>query len=175
MKNLKFWIAAFLFVALIFVCTVVFGGCATTGSITPKIIEQSAAVDTSISELQTQQTTTAEAMQSVTDTAESIDDVAKEIKNDKLTGLVTTLVSQVKTASGSHKTEISQTSNIQSDYSTVKVSSGTEITNQSAKIIKQNAQIVTKNKCIIILAVILFIHLLLDAAVLILKFYFHKI
>jgi Flp pilus assembly pilin Flp len=175
MKNLKAWAVAFVSVALIAVGTAVFDGCTTTGSVPTEIIAQSAAVDTGISQLQTQQAATVESLQSVTDTAQSINAEAKEIKNDKLSGLAATLVSQVKTASDSHKTEISQTSGIQTDYSTVKVSGGTAIAKQSAENIKQAQQIQSRTRCIIVLAVILFIHLLLDAAILLLKFYFHKI
>jgi hypothetical protein len=175
MKNLKFWIAAFVFVALIFVCATVFCGCVTTGSVPSEIIAQSAAVDTSISQLQTQQATSAETVTQVSATTDVIEQTAKTLNDGKLTGQVATLKTQVKTLTDSLKIERDKTTKIQSDYSTVKVSSGTEITNQSGKIIKQAAQIKARSKCIIILAVILFIHLLLDAAVLLLKFYFHKI
>ena len=162
-------------IACLFAMLLLFQGCATTGSVPSEIITQSAAVDTSISELQTQQATSAETVTQVSATTDTIEQTAKILNDDKLTGQVAELKTQVKTLTDSLKSERDKTTKIQSDYSAVKISSGTEITNQSTKIIKQAAQIKARSKCIIILAVILFIHLLLDAAVLLLKFYFHKI
>jgi len=169
------WIITAVYIPILFAVSLLFQGCATTGSVPSEIITQSAAVDTSISELQTQQTTSAETVTQVSATTDAIEQTAKTINNDKLTGQVAELKTQVKTLTDSLKSERDKTTKIQSDYSTVKVSSGTEITNQSAKIIKQSTQIKARSKCIIILAVIIFIHLLLDVAVLLLKFYFHKI
>lgn len=170
MKTLKYVLLSILAVLCIMI-----EGCATVGNITPEIISQSAAVDTSISELQTQQATSAETAALVSTTTDALEQTAKEIGNDKLAGQVVTLKTQVKTLTDSLKTEREKTTQIQSDYSALKVSSGTELVNQSSKIIKQEQQIKVRNKWIAVLAVIIFIHLLLDAAVLMLKFYFHKI
>ena len=54
-------------------------GCATTGTIVPEIIQQSAVVDTSISELQTQQAASAQTVQAVIDTTDATEQTAKEI------------------------------------------------------------------------------------------------
>lgn len=168
-------VVKYVLMSLLAILCIMLEGCATAGSIAPEIISQSAAVDTDISELQGQQATTAETASLVSATTDALEQTAKDIGNDKLAGQVVTLKTQIKTLTDSLKTERKKTTQIQSDYSALKVSSGTELVNQSSKIIKQAQQIKMRNKWIAILAVIIFIHLLLDAAVLMLKFYFHKI
>jgi hypothetical protein len=169
------WVITLIYLPLLAIICALMQGCATTGTISPEIIEQSAVVDTSISGLQSQQSTSAESIQAVTDTTDAIEQTAVTVDNPVLTKQVATLKIQVKTLSDSLKAERDKTSQIQSDYSTYKVSSGTTIADQSSLLIKKDAQIASKNKWIAVLAIILFVHLLLDAAVLLLKFYFHKI
>lgn len=169
------WTVTLVYLPLLAIICFLMQGCATTGTIPAEIITQAAVVDTSISQLQSQQTISAGQVQSITDTTAAIEQTAITVDNPVLTKQVATLKIQVKSLNESLKSERNKTIKIQSDYSAYKVSAGTEITNQSSKLIKKDAQIATRNKWIVILAIILFIHFLFDAAVLLLKFYFHKI
>lgn len=148
MQAVKYILIGALFYSCIcFVCLCL-EGCATTGTIAPEIVEQSAAVDTSISLLQTQQATSAETAALVSATTDTLEQTAKDIKNDKLSGQVATLKTQVTTLTASLKTEREKTTQIQSDYSTLKVSSGTELVNQSTQINKLTAQLAIYKKWI---------------------------
>ena len=147
-------------------------GCTTTGTIAPEIIQQSAAVDTSISELQTQQATSAQAAQAINDTTDEIEQTAKEIKNDKLSEQASNLKIQVKSLNDSLTTERNKTAQIQSEYSALKVSSGTEIVNQSTKINKLTAQLKLSHKWNWILGGIIVLFILVSVFVCLAKFYF---
>ena len=147
-------------------------GCATTGTIAPEIIQQSAAVDTSISELQTQQATSAQAAQAINDTTDEIEQTAKEIKNDKLSEQASNLKIQVKSLNDSLTTERNKTAQIQSEYSSLKVSSGTEIVNQSTKINKLTAQLKLSHKWNWILGGIIVLFILASVFICLAKFYF---
>jgi len=149
-------------------------GCATTGTIAPEIIQQSTAVDTSISELQTQQVESAIAGQKISDSADNIQKIAEKINNPELTEETKKLLDSKKELLESQEKERSGSTSIQSSFGTVKTSSGKEIVKDSSTIIKQQSQIKARNKAIVILSIIIFIHVLLDAAVIVLKFYFHK-
>ena len=150
-------------------------GCATTGTIAPEIIQQSASVDTSISELQTQQATSAQAAQAINDTTDEIEQTAKEIKNDKLSEQASNLKIQVKSLNDSLTTERNKTAQIQSEYSALKVSSGTEIVNQSTKINKLTAQLKLSHKWNWILGGIIVLFILVSVFVCLAKFYFEWI
>ena len=147
-------------------------GCATTGTIAPEIIQQSASVDTSISELQTQQATSAQAAQAINDTTDEIEQTAKEIKNDKLSEQASNLKIQVKSLNDSLTTERNKTAQIQSEYSALKVSSGTEIVNQSTKINKLTAQLKLSHKWNLILGGIIVLFILASVFICLAKFYF---
>ena len=147
-------------------------GCATTGTIAPEIIQQSASVDTSISELQTQQATSAQAAQAINDTTDEIEQTAKEIKNDKLSEQASNLKIQVKSLNDSLTTERNKTAQIQSEYSALKVSSGTEIVNQSTKINKLTAQLKLSHKWNWILGGIIVLFILASVFICLAKFYF---
>ena len=149
--------------------------CATTGNIAPQIVTESVAVDASISQLQTQQATSAATVEQVTATVEQVATAVTTGKTDKLPEQVATLKTQISSLSASLKTERDKTAQIQTDYSALKVTAGTQLSDQSSKILTQQQKIRTRNKCILILAIILFVHLICDAAVVLLKFYFHKI
>lgn len=148
------------------------GGCTTTGTIAPEIIQQSSAVDTSISELQTQQATSAQTIQAVSDTTDAIEQTAKEINNDKLSGQVSNLKVQVKSLNDSLIAERAKTAQIQSEYSALKVSSGTEIVNQSTKINKLTAQLKLSHKWNFILGGIIVLFILASVFICLAKFYF---
>ena len=147
-------------------------GCATTGTIAPEIIQQSASVDTSISELQTQQAASAQTVQAVIDTTDAIEQTAKEIKNDKLSEQASNLKIQVKSLNDSLTTERNKTARIQSEYSALKVSSGTEIVNQSTKINKLTAQLKLSHKWNLILGGIIVLFILASVFICLAKFYF---
>ena len=152
-----------------------FTGCATTGSIAPQVVTKSVAVDTSISQLQTQQATSAATVEQVTATVDQVATAVTTGKTDKLPEQVATLKAQVSSLSESLKSEREKTAQIQTDYSALKITAGTQLYDQSSKILAQQQKISSRNKCIAILAIILFVHLICDAAVILLKFYFHKI
>ena len=147
-------------------------GCTTTGTIAPEIIQQSAAVDTSISELQTQQATSAQTAQAINDTTDEIEQTAKEIKNDKLSEQASNLKIQVKSLNDSLTEERTKTAQIQSEYSALKVSSGTEIVNQSTKINKLTAQLKLSHKWNLILGGIIVLFILASVFICLAKFYF---
>lgn len=149
--------------------------CATTKGVIPEqIIDQSAQVDTSISQLQTQQAESAIAGQKISDSADNIQKIAEKINNPELTEETKKLLDSKKELLESQEKERSGSTSIQSSFGTVKTSSGKEIVKDSSTIIKQQSQIKARNKAIVILSIIIFIHVLLDAAVVLLKFYFHK-
>lgn len=162
------------YIPLLFIASIFFQGCATTGTIAPEIIQQSAAVDTSISELQTQQATSAQTVQAVSDTTDEIEQTAKEIKNDKLSEQASNLKIQVKSLNDSLTTERNKTAQIQAEYSALKVSSGTEIVNQSTKINKLTAQLKLSHKWNLILGGIIVLFILASVFICLAKFYFKK-
>jgi hypothetical protein len=155
-------------------CAVMLTGCATTGTIPSAIIEQSAAVDTSVSQLQTQQTETAVITQSITDTAQSINTIATKINNTELTEKSGNLSKQVADLTASITTERNKTTQIQENYTALKKTSGNELVNQSAKTNKLAAQLKLAHKWIWILAGVIVILLLAAAGYIFIKFYFHK-
>jgi alanyl-tRNA synthetase len=174
MNKLKTLCIAFVVVAALYMLPVL-QGCATTGTISPQLIEQSAAVDTSISRLQTQQATSAEVAAQVSATADALGQTAAEIKNDKISCQITTLKTQVKTLADSLKTEREKTAQIQTDYSTLKISSGTDLVNQSAQINQLSASLRLSHKWNWILVVIIALFVAASVVITLLKFYFHKI
>ena len=161
--------------SMLFVVCITLEGCATTKGVIPEqIIDQSAQVDTSISQLQTQQAESAIAGQKISDSAENIQKIAEKINNPELTEETKKLLDSKKELLESQKKERSGSTSIQSSFGTVKTSSGKEMIKDSSTIIKQQSQIKARNKAIVILSIIIFIHVLLDAAVVLLKIYFHK-
>lgn len=164
----------FLGLLVVFLCFATLG-CTTTGTIAPEIVEQSAAVDTSISQLQTQQATSAETVAQVSATTDALELTAKDIKNDKLSGQVATLKTQVKTLADSLNTEREKTAQIQADYTTLKITSGTDLVNQSMQINKLAASLRLSHKWNWILGVIIALFVAVAVVITLLKFYFHKI
>ena len=162
----------YVLLSLLAALCIMFEGCATTGTIAPEIIQQSAVVDTSISELQTQQATSAQTVQAVIDTTDAIEQTAKEINNDKLSGQVSNLKIQVKSLNDSLTEERTKTAQIQSEYSALKVSSGTEIVNQSTKINKLTAQLKLSHKWNRILGGVIVLFILASVFICLAKFYF---
>jgi|GEM_PF-4518079 hypothetical protein len=161
----------FLFLLISFILS----GCATVQGVVPEqVITQSAAVDTSISQLQTQQAESAVTVEQVSATADSIETTASEIKNDKLTGQITTLKTQVKNLSGSLATERNKTAEIQKNYSDLKITSGIELINSSKQINKLTAQLKLSHKWNWILGGILIIMILAGAIVAFIKLYLKK-
>lgn len=154
---------------IIIFCAVLLTGCATTGTIAPAIIDQSAAVDTSVSQLQTQQTETAVITQSITDTAQSINVIASKINNTELTEKSDSLSKQVADLTASIKTERDKTTQIQENYTALKKTSGEELVNQSTKINKLTAQLKLAHKWIWILAGVIAVMLLSIAGYIFIK------
>jgi len=171
---MRYRVIGFVAVALIFICTFLFGGCATTGTIAPSVIDQSAAVDTSVSQLQTQQTETAVITQSITDTAQSISTIASKINNTELTEKSGNLSKQVADLTASITAERNKTTQIQENYTALKKASGNELVNQSTKINKMTAQLKLAHKWIWILAGVIIVLLLAAAGYIFIKLYFHK-
>lgn len=157
-----------LFVLCCTVCVLCMG-CATTGSIPAEIVTQSAAIDTSISDLQDQQTTTVQAAEQITATADAIEQTAVVIKDDKLTGQVTTLKAQVKTLNDSLKSERDKVLKLQTQYTELKTSAGTSLYNQSTEIAKLTAQKKTAEAWVVRLAISLAITVVIIAAYILLK------
>jgi hypothetical protein len=172
MKELKYWGIAVLVVASLFIFSTLFGGCATTGSITPQIIGQSAAVDTAVSQLQGQQAESARAAQSVSDTAESIMQTSDKINNPELSERVKKLNDQTKALLNSQQAEREKAAKVQTTYTTVKTSAGTELVTESARINTLTSQLKLSHKWNWILGVILGIILLGSIVFAFLKFYF---
>jgi Fe2+ transport system protein B len=146
--ELKYWGIAVISIALFSGFSLLFNGCATTGTITPKLVEQSAAVDTAISQLQGQQAESAQAAQAVSDTAESIKQTAGKINNPELTAQVNRLNEQTNKLLESQQAERGKTAQVQTNYTDIKNTAGTTLTNQSAQINKLTAQLklsVTRN------------------------------
>ena len=172
-RNVK-QIVGNLLLVLAFIGCMVLEGCASTGSIPTQIVEQSAEVDTSISQLQTQQTDSSAAVQAVSDTADAIEQTAATVKNDTLTKQITTLKTQVKTLSGSLAAERSTTAEISEEYNNLKVTAGTSLVNASVQINKLTAQVKLARKWVWILGGTLAALLLVSAGFAVIKFYFKK-
>jgi|WetSurMetagenome_2_1015567.scaffolds.fasta_scaffold21219_2 ABC-type Fe3+-siderophore transport system permease subunit len=170
MRYRKSFVTAGIFV---FIC-VALSGCVTTGSVPAEIVTQSSAVDTSVSQLQTQQTETAVITQSITDTAQSISTIASKINNTELTEKSGNLSKQVADLTASITTERNKTTQIQENYTALKKTSGNELVNQSTKINKLAAQLKLAHKWIWILAGVIVIMILAAAGYIFIKFYFHK-
>jgi len=167
-------LATIFFAVLLFFIAVSMAGCATTGNISPEIIQQSAEVDTAISQLQTAQSNSTATIEQIDATQQGITAKAKIINDEELTGLVEKQNEQIKKLKESKSDETKTTSTIQTTWSTVKVSGGTTIVNDSEKI---NKLTISRNnwrkRCIISWSVLALI-ILARIAVAILKFYLHK-
>lgn len=145
-------------------------GCATfQGVVSEKTLIQSAAVDTSISQLQTQQAGSATAVEQVSATASAIETTAAGINNGKLSEQTATLKTQVNNLSGSLEKERNKTAEIEKNYSDLKVTSGTELINSSKQVNKLTAQIKLARKWIWILSGILALAAAVRVALIILK------
>jgi hypothetical protein len=125
-------------------------GCATTGTIAPALIEQSANVDTSISQLQTAQTDTAATVEQIDATQQDIVAATKDSAPAVVT-LVTKQSEQIKKLKEQRAIEQNATTTVQSVWSTFKISSGTEMVNQSVRVNKLTAQLKLAHKWIWIL------------------------
>jgi hypothetical protein len=132
MNKLKNLCIAFVAVAALCMLSLL-QGCATTGTLTPELIKQSAAVDTALSQLQGQQTESAQAAQAVSDTAESIQQTAGKINNPELTAQIQKLNKQAKILLDSQQAERDKTAQVQTNNATVKTAAGTVLINQSAQ------------------------------------------
>lgn len=172
--RIKAILATIFFVMLLFFVAVSMTGCATTGSISPEIIQQSAEVDTAISQLQTAQSNSTAAIEQIDATQQDITSKAKIINDEGLTGLVEKQNEQIKKLKESKSDETKTTSTIQTTWSTVKVNGGTTTVNDSDKI---NKLTISRNswrkRCIISWSILALI-VLTGIALEILKFYLHK-
>jgi hypothetical protein len=162
MKELKYWGISVAVILALAIITVLFGACATTGSIAPQLIEQSAAVDTAISQLQEQQAESAQSAQAVSDTAESIQQTAEKINSPELTAQVKRLDEQTNKLLESLQTERDKTAVIQTAHTTVKTTAGITLVNDSAKLNKLTALLAIYKKwirrlCITLAVLVLFI------------------
>jgi hypothetical protein len=179
MADRKSWLISIAWIAILCIIAsacIALEGCATMQGVIPEqVITQSAAVDSSISQLQTQQAESAVTVEQVSATADAIETTAAEIKNEKLTGQITTLKTQVKNLSGSLSEERNKTAEIQKKYSDLKVTSGTELINYSKQINKLSAQLKLSHKWNFILGGIGILLILGYVAIMLLKFYFKKI
>jgi hypothetical protein len=140
--------------AFVFICLAL-SGCVTTGSVPAEITTQAAAVDTSISQLQTQQADTAVTAEQITSTTAQLEQTAKAISSPELTSRVTTLREQVTSLTAGLKTERKTTAGLQKNYTQLKVTSGTEIANQAAALNKLTARLGTSRRWNWILGIVL--------------------
>jgi hypothetical protein len=139
--ELKYWCAAVISIALFSGFSLLLGGCATTGSVPADIITKSAAVDTAISQLQTQQAESAGTAQVIRSTTENLKQTAEKINNPELTEQVDKLDVQTKTLIENQKAERNKTAQVQTDYTEVKTTAGKVLTDQSGQINKLSAQL----------------------------------
>jgi hypothetical protein len=143
--ELKYWCFALVTALVLSGISLLFGGCATTGTIAPALIEQSADVDTSISHLQTAQTDTAATVEQIDATQQDIAAATKDSAPAVVT-LVTQQSEQIKKLKEQRTVEQKATTAVQSVWSTFKISSGTEMVNQSARVNKLTAQLKLAHK-----------------------------
>jgi hypothetical protein len=149
-------------------------GCATTGTLPAELIEQSAAVDTAVSQLQTAQSDTSVTIAQIADTQEALAVVTKD-STPEVSALVKKQAEQINKLSEQHTAEQKITSDgIQSAWSAYKINSGTTIVDQSAQTNKRDAQLKLANKWNRIFLCIIIIMLLADAVYIFIKIYFHK-
>jgi hypothetical protein len=158
--------------ALCCVC-IMLEGCATTGTIAPALIEQSAGVDTSISQLQTAQTDTAATVEQIDATQQDIVVATKDSAPAVVT-LVTKQSEQIKKLKEQRTVEQKATTTVQSVWSTFKINSGTEMVNQSTQVNKLTTQLKLAHKWIWILAGVIAAMLLATAGYVLVRIYFHK-
>jgi hypothetical protein len=168
------WVVTCIYLSLLAIICALMQGCATTGTIAPEIIEQSAAVDTSISQLQTQQAKSAEITQGISDTADNLQKIADSINNPELSAETKKLVDYKKELLDSQEKEQKGTASIQTTYTTVKTTAGTKLVNDSDELNKKNAQLKLSHKWNWVLAGVIIILLLADVGYIFIKFYFHK-
>jgi hypothetical protein len=169
MKELKYWAISAAVILGLAAITILFDGCATTGTIAPELIEQSASVDTAISQLQGQQAESAQAAQAVSDTAENIQQTAAKINDPELTTQVNRLNEQTKKLLDSQNAERNETATMQTAYTTVKTKAGTTIVDNSKQINKLTAQLAVYKKWVWRLGITLAVLVLLIILYIVLK------
>lgn len=144
-------------------------GCASTGTISTDLLEKSAAVDTAISTLQSQQVESAQAAQAVSDTSESIKQIAGKINNLELAEQVNKLNEQTNKLLKSQRVERDKTATVQTVYTTIKTNAGTTLIDNSKQINKLTAQIAIYKKWIWRLGITLAILILLITLYIVLR------
>ena len=167
--ELKYWCVTVISIALFSGFSMLLGGCTTTGSVPTEIITKSAAVDTTLSQLQGQQAESAQAAQAVSDMAETIQQTAGKINNPELTAQVNKLSEQTKTLLESQKAERGKTAQVQTNYTDIKTTAGITLTNQSKQINKLTALLVIYRKWIWRLGISLVVLVLLIILYVVLK------
>ena len=139
--ELKYWCFALVTALVLSGISLPFGGCATTGSLTDDIVTKAAAVDTSLSQLQTQQTESAETTQALQDTTQNLNVTAERIKDPELTAQIKRLDVLAKKETDNRKAERTATAAAQVNYTDYKTTSGTALVNQSEQLNKLAAQL----------------------------------
>ena len=168
------WVTTCIYLPLLAIICALMQGCATTGTLPAELIEQSAEVDTAVSQLQTAQSDTSVTIAQVTDTQEALA-IATKDSTPEVSALVKKQSAQIKKLAEQHTTEQKIASDgIQPAWSTYKINSGTTIVDQSAQMNKLKAQLKLANKWNRIFLCIIIIMLLADAVYLFIKIYFHK-
>ena len=167
------WVITCIYLPLLAITCALMQGCATTGTIPAELIEQSSAVDTAVSQLQTAQSDTSVTIAQITDTQEYLATATKD-STPEVSALVKKQTEQINKLSTQHESEQKITSDtIQTAWSTYKVNSGTTIVGQSVQVNKLNAQVKLANKWNRIFLCIIIVMLLADAVYIFIKIYFH--
>jgi len=139
--ELKYWCFALVTALVLSGISLLFGGCATTGSLTDDIVTKAAAVDTSLSQLQTQQAESAETTQALQDTAQNLNVTAERIKDPELTAQIKRLDVLAKQEADNRKAERTAAAAAQVNYTDYKTASGTALVKQSEQLNKLAAQL----------------------------------
>ena len=139
--ELKYWCFALVTALVLSGISLLFGGCATTGSLTDDIVTKAAAVDTSLSQLQAQQAESAGTTQALQDTAEDLNVTAERIKDPELTAQIKRLDVLAKQEADNRKAERAAAAAAQVNYTDYKTASGTALADQSGQINKLSARL----------------------------------
>jgi hypothetical protein len=154
--------------------TIISTGCASVpGTVPDKIIEQSSAVDTSISQLQSAQNETTSTVEHIDATQQEITAATKASSPD-VVALVTKQTAQIKKLKENRAVETTTTTGIQSNWSLFKITTNKVMVSDSSQLAKMAAQLKLAHKWIWILAGTLAAIILAGAAITVIKLYFKK-
>ena len=172
-RNVK-QITVNVLLVLAFIGCMVLEGCASIpGTVPAQIVEQSASVDTSISQLQTAQGETSATVEQIDATQQEITTATKD-SAPAVVALVTKQTAQIKKLKENRAVETTETTGIQSNWSLFKVSTNKVMISDSSAIAKKDAQLKLAHKWLLILGGLDILFLLGYAAILLIKFYFKK-